>query len=323
MSLSGFRQVIDQAYDLPELNKHVDIINVMTYDYHGFWDQETNHHSPLIDSGDKNVEFILNYVNNGGIDADKIHMGIPLYGQSYRLQSANNNGMGAPTTGRGQAGQYTKQSGMLAYYEICSDKAFKTVPGSNNHGPYSYRGNQWVSYDDPEMAGRKASFILAKGYGGVALWTIDFDDFNNMCCTGPNPIINTVSKVLRGSGTLPTPGNCARPPPVSTPAPAFAETTAWDSGSAESATTTTTSWTTATTTTTVRTTTASGNNEVDEEGGSCVPGQLYAHPVCEKFYQCIMGKKQAYTCPAGLHFNPTISNCDWKANVDCGSRSSK
>jgi GH18 family chitinase len=39
--------VFIQAYDFNALAESVDFINVMTYDYHGFWDGKTGHHSPL------------------------------------------------------------------------------------------------------------------------------------------------------------------------------------------------------------------------------------------------------------------------------------
>lgn len=33
-------------------------------------------------------------------------------------------------------------------------------------GPYAYKGNQWVSFDDKEMVQRKAQFIRQLGLGG-------------------------------------------------------------------------------------------------------------------------------------------------------------
>lgn len=46
-------------------------------------------------------------------------MGIPFYGQSYTLNDAMDNSYGALAEGPGVPGEYTKQPGMLAYYEIC------------------------------------------------------------------------------------------------------------------------------------------------------------------------------------------------------------
>ena len=46
-AVSPSKKVIDAGYDVPALNKYLDIINVMTYDYYGHWDKKTGHVSPL------------------------------------------------------------------------------------------------------------------------------------------------------------------------------------------------------------------------------------------------------------------------------------
>lgn len=46
-SISGYKEVIDVAYDLRELGEALDFISVMTYDYHGYWERRTGHVSPL------------------------------------------------------------------------------------------------------------------------------------------------------------------------------------------------------------------------------------------------------------------------------------
>ena len=46
-ALSPSPKVIELAYDIPELNKYLDVFNVMAYDYYGAWDKATGHHSPL------------------------------------------------------------------------------------------------------------------------------------------------------------------------------------------------------------------------------------------------------------------------------------
>ena len=46
-------------------------------------------------------------------------MGVPMYGQSYRLSLASNFNLGDRAAGPGTPGEYTRQPGMLAYYEIC------------------------------------------------------------------------------------------------------------------------------------------------------------------------------------------------------------
>lgn len=47
VSISGYREVIDEAYDLTEIGRQVEFMSVMTYDYHGSWERRTGHVSPL------------------------------------------------------------------------------------------------------------------------------------------------------------------------------------------------------------------------------------------------------------------------------------
>lgn len=45
--ISGYKEVIDAAYDLPPLGDALDFMSVMSYDYHGSWERRTGHVSPL------------------------------------------------------------------------------------------------------------------------------------------------------------------------------------------------------------------------------------------------------------------------------------
>ena len=62
---------------------------------------------------------VLRYYESKGAAKSKLIMGIPFYGQSFTLQSSSA-GYGAKASGPGSAGKWTKQRGMLAFYEICT-----------------------------------------------------------------------------------------------------------------------------------------------------------------------------------------------------------
>lgn len=47
LALSGYKEVIESAYDLPVLSKAADFMSTMTYDYHGGWETKVGHHTPL------------------------------------------------------------------------------------------------------------------------------------------------------------------------------------------------------------------------------------------------------------------------------------
>lgn len=57
-SISGYKEVIDVAYDLNTLGQTLDFMSVMTYDYHGAWEHQTGHVSPLYQRpGDKYPQY--------------------------------------------------------------------------------------------------------------------------------------------------------------------------------------------------------------------------------------------------------------------------
>lgn len=65
-------------------------------------------------------------------------------------------------------------------------------------GPYAHKGNQWVGYDDPDFLTRKARYVKSQGLGGMFVWTLDLDDFQNTCCTGSQPLLRTIARELMG-----------------------------------------------------------------------------------------------------------------------------
>ena len=45
MPAANFR--ITEGYDVPRITKVLDLINVMTYDMRGAWDNKADHHAPM------------------------------------------------------------------------------------------------------------------------------------------------------------------------------------------------------------------------------------------------------------------------------------
>ena len=122
-AVSPAKNVIDAAYDVPSISRDLDWISVMTYDYHGHWDQMTGHVAPMYYHSETeneyfNANFTINYWIEQGADPQKLIMGIPMYGQTFTLSKVAENGLNAPATRPGQAGPFTRQPGFLAYNEV-------------------------------------------------------------------------------------------------------------------------------------------------------------------------------------------------------------
>ena len=110
----------------------------------------------------------------GGLRPAKLVLGLPLYGQSFTLANAANNGLNAATVGDGEAGEFTRAEGFLAYYEICDlvrSRGWRLVQDpTGTIGPYAYKEDQWVSFDDTRMIQHKARYVKEMGLGGAMIW---------------------------------------------------------------------------------------------------------------------------------------------------------
>nr|APL97142.1 chitinase 2 [Penaeus monodon] len=205
-AVSPSNKVIDAGYDVPALNRYLDWIAVMTYDYHGHWDKKTGHVAPMyLHPEDEDIyfnsNFTIHYWMEKGADRKKLIMGMPLYGQSFSLASASDNGLNQKAYGRGTAGEFTRAGGFLAYYEICDrvlNRGFTVVKDPEGRmGPYAYNGNQWFGYDDIAMIRYKSEWVKKMGLGGGMIWALDLDDFSNRCGCEPHPLLRTINRVLR------------------------------------------------------------------------------------------------------------------------------
>uniref|UniRef100_G3STE8 Chitinase-3-like protein 1 n=1 Tax=Loxodonta africana TaxID=9785 RepID=G3STE8_LOXAF len=204
-AVSGGKVTLDSGYDIPQISQHLDFISLMTYDFHGAWRQTTGHHSPLFKGQEdaspdrfSNVDYAVGYMLRLRAPANKLVMGIPTFGKSFTLASSET-GVGAPTSGPGIAGRFTKEEGILAYYEVCD-----FLPGATVHRllgqqvPYATKGNQWVGYDDQESIKSKVQYLRNRQLAGAMVWALDLDDFRGSFC-GQNqrfPLTGTIKNAL-------------------------------------------------------------------------------------------------------------------------------
>ena len=205
-AVSPSKTVMDAGYDIPTLNTYLDIINVMTYDFHGHWDKKTGHVAPLYERPDDdyyffNANYTMHYWVDQGADKAKLVMGMPMYGQSFTLADTAENTLNSAALGRGDAGEFTRAGGFLAYYEICEkvqSQGWNVVRDQEGrHGPYAYHQDQWVGYDDISMIRQKSQYVKDNGFGGGMIWALDLDDFANQCGCENYPLLRTINRVLR------------------------------------------------------------------------------------------------------------------------------
>ncbi|XP_004685323.1 PREDICTED: chitinase-3-like protein 1 [Condylura cristata] len=188
-AVSAGRVAIDSGYDIAQISQHLDFINLLTYDFHGAWSQTTGHPSPLFRGQEdaqsdrfNNVDYAVGYLLRLGAPTSKLVMGIPTFGRSFTLASSKTD-VGAPTSGPGIPGRFTKEEGMLAYYEICDFLQGATVHRLlGQQVPYATKGNQWVGYEDKESVKTKVQYLKNRQLAGAMVWALDLDDFPGTFC---------------------------------------------------------------------------------------------------------------------------------------------
>ncbi|XP_028925222.2 acidic mammalian chitinase-like [Ornithorhynchus anatinus] len=234
-AVSAFRNTIQLAYEVARIGALLDYISVMTYDFHGSWNSVTGHNSPLHEgptdtgrSSDFNCASAMKLWRDGGVPAEKLIMGFPTYGRTFDI-AGSGPGVGDPAFGPADPGDYTQESGVWAYYEICTFIKDATVRWAEKQKvPYAYTQNQWVTFDNADSYAYKAQFVKENSFGGAMVWTLDMDDFNgSFCGEGPFPLVSKLKNLLEGSSksTQGEPLVPATSPPVSTMARAKATTT--------------------------------------------------------------------------------------------------
>jgi len=242
-------RIVDKAYEVAEIGKWLDFVNLLSYDFYGPWNNFTFHHTPM-NGSEYTIPDSLKLWMDRGMPAEKIVFGFSTYGRSWTLTDPWEFGLYVDADGPGVKGQYSGLAGMLSYYEVCSQHWTRKVDNNIALAPYVFKGDQWVSYDDQKSIRYKMQESVIKyNLKGFMVWTLDFDDFKGAFCKqGRYPLISVMKEILVDHENR---LNAGLLPPTTTQKTTITIPT----------TTTPTTTTTTPTTTTTTTTTTNYNND--------------------------------------------------------------
>uniref|UniRef100_K1PKV2 Acidic mammalian chitinase n=1 Tax=Magallana gigas TaxID=29159 RepID=K1PKV2_MAGGI len=200
---------ISSGYKIPEVDRYVDFINLMAYDFHGAWEAQTGHHSPLHRgkaerwyAAQLNVQWAAGYWRRNGASKEKLLIGIAMYGRGFKLQYPSINGIGAQAlvgSNGNSMGPFTKSKGLLSFYEICDRLNGNGVEvwDEERRVPYMYDGSDWVGYENVRSVIEKTKWVMDHGYAGIMIWALDQDDFTgHFCKAGKYPLLSAINKTL-------------------------------------------------------------------------------------------------------------------------------
>ncbi|XP_050514688.1 serine-rich adhesin for platelets [Diabrotica virgifera virgifera] len=224
MAVPAGLEYINKGFNVPELNRYLDWMNILSYDYHSAFEPAVNHHAPLYSleeeseynyDSDLNIDHSVKHYLKLGADPSKLVLGIPTYGRSYTLLNPDAFEIGSPADGPGTMGEATRENGYLAYYEVCDyikNQDWEVDdPNPKVMGPYAFKDNQWVGYDDEEIVKRKAEYVAENRLGGIMFWSIDNDDFRGKCHGKAYPLVEAGRAALLAAYGI-TDDNLIAPP---------------------------------------------------------------------------------------------------------------
>lgn len=175
---------------LAELGKVLDHINLMAYDFAGSWSNYTGHDANLYpnpqnpNSTPFSTDVAVQAYINGGVPANKIVLGMPIYGRSFQQTK----GIGQPFNGIGSG---SWENGIWDYKVLPKPgAALKYDDVSKGYYTYDPNTKELISFDTPDMINTKVSYLKSKGLGGSMFWEASADK------TGSESLIGTSRKSL-------------------------------------------------------------------------------------------------------------------------------
>ncbi|BFH63595.1 glycosyl hydrolase family 18 protein [Paenibacillus azoreducens] len=206
----------------------LDWINIMTYDFHGDWEQTTNHNASLYsDPNDPDTinkfsaDSAITAYMNAGVPASKIVMGVPFYGRGWKNCAPGPNGDGLYQTctpdfngnyiPNGTWDNYESgPTGMFDYGDLAAGyvnkNGFTRYWSQTSQVPYLYNPSSkiFISYEDPQSITAKASFIKNRSLGGAMIWDLSEDCRTSpkYTCTGTK-LLQQLASDLHAGPTLP------------------------------------------------------------------------------------------------------------------------
>ena len=164
----------------------MDWVNVMTYDFTGDWTDYAGHHSPLfasskqpggqppLDGGDDEVP-----ARRAGMPADRLAVGIPLYGRGFAVAEPYASTKGVPKA-RIPQGDYRN------LHKLRHEQGWTRRWDDETKNPWlvSPDRSAVIGYDDAESVALKTGWAMKQGFRGVFFWQVAADRLPD----GTNPL---------------------------------------------------------------------------------------------------------------------------------------
>ena len=155
----------------------MDWVNVMTYDFAGPWTDYAGHHSPLFPSARvpgrnrPSTEATMRYlVEERGMPADRLAVGIPLYGRGFAVPEPY-----APTEDAPEV--RIPQGNYADLHRLQDEEGWTRLWDDEIKDPWLLAPDRSIvmGYDDAESVAIKTEWAMEHGFRGVFFWQVAAD----------------------------------------------------------------------------------------------------------------------------------------------------
>lgn len=177
-AVGGFKRFLAQT-EMSEVQRYLDYINLMTYDYSQDSLGISMHHTNLFPSK-SNTSAIQNSVQQtvadyvaDGVPASKLVVGVAFYGRGEAVEDAALNGLGSKMTkNRVRGGGYTYLKDSLI-----NKKGFKYYKDKDAKAPYLFNPTtlEFITFDDEWSVKNKCKYVIKNDLAGVMFWEYSSD----------------------------------------------------------------------------------------------------------------------------------------------------
>lgn len=192
---ANYENILNQ--DIANYQIYIDLANIMSIDYYGSWDKNTNHHSPLyynslntdINSQYFNVDFSVKQFLEAGLPKEKLCIASPLYSRGWgklNLDTKNIHGLFANATDviTGSWDEPGSTGGIYPWFELKKFELhdnWEKFYDDFSKVPYLFNITEklFLTYEDETSIKEKCNYILSNDLAGLSLVGISGDNLSN------------------------------------------------------------------------------------------------------------------------------------------------
>ena len=183
-------------FNLAGLAPSVDFFNVMTYDFHGTWEDTTGHQAAF--TGDPNgydIETAVYAYLDAGVAPEQIVLGAPLYTRAW--SGVADGGDGGYDEAASGAAPGTFEAGNYDYKDLLSQinagAGWELYWDDNAQASYLYNADLDIfsSFETTTSIALKAEWADAMGLGGMMFW-----DLSNDATGSPDSLISAAFRSM-------------------------------------------------------------------------------------------------------------------------------